>query len=233
MIIGHSFLGIDGRAPQWHLSIVKEDVLEQLVDDYLQTRGYFTKHNVKFRPSRNTVGFDPQHHSNFSDIDVIGINPKEENVERVVAVSCKSWQSGFDVKSWINALDTNSVRSGREAWKFFRELKKPIWQESFLNRMEQLSTCKNFTYITAVTKINGNENEWNDYVKNCFYEISRIEINAQVLTSIEIAANVLSGDSTLNRMTLASSDIGRLLQVLSAAGYSLELKQKKKRDDHV
>jgi len=24
---------------------MKEDILEQLVDDYLQARGYFTKHN--------------------------------------------------------------------------------------------------------------------------------------------------------------------------------------------
>jgi hypothetical protein len=29
---------------------VKEDVLEQIVDDYLQAQGYFTRHNIKFRP---------------------------------------------------------------------------------------------------------------------------------------------------------------------------------------
>ncbi len=29
---------------------MKEDILEQLVDDYLQMRGYFTRHNVKFKP---------------------------------------------------------------------------------------------------------------------------------------------------------------------------------------
>jgi hypothetical protein len=29
---------------------VKEDVLEQIVDDYLQFEGYFTIHNVRFRP---------------------------------------------------------------------------------------------------------------------------------------------------------------------------------------
>ena len=29
---------------------MKEDILEQLVDDYLQTEGYFTRHNLKFKP---------------------------------------------------------------------------------------------------------------------------------------------------------------------------------------
>jgi hypothetical protein len=32
---------------------VKEDVLEQIVDDYLQFQGYFTTHNVRFRPRAN------------------------------------------------------------------------------------------------------------------------------------------------------------------------------------
>jgi hypothetical protein len=30
---------------------VKEDVLEQVVDDYLKFKGYFTTHNVAFRPA--------------------------------------------------------------------------------------------------------------------------------------------------------------------------------------
>jgi hypothetical protein len=29
---------------------MKEDILEQLVDDWLQSRGYFTQHNLKFKP---------------------------------------------------------------------------------------------------------------------------------------------------------------------------------------
>ena len=30
---------------------MKEDVLEQVVEDYLQSRGYFTRHNVRFKPA--------------------------------------------------------------------------------------------------------------------------------------------------------------------------------------
>jgi hypothetical protein len=29
---------------------LKEDVLEQLLDDYLNFQGYFTTHNARFRP---------------------------------------------------------------------------------------------------------------------------------------------------------------------------------------
>ena len=31
------------------VSEMKEDILEQLVDDYLQAKGYFTRHNINFR----------------------------------------------------------------------------------------------------------------------------------------------------------------------------------------
>ena len=31
---------------------MKEDILEQLVDDYLKFNGFFTVHNVKFQPAK-------------------------------------------------------------------------------------------------------------------------------------------------------------------------------------
>jgi hypothetical protein len=46
---------------------MKKDILEQPVDDYLQGKGYLTRHNIRFRPNN---------HGNHSDIDVIGYNPK-------------------------------------------------------------------------------------------------------------------------------------------------------------
>jgi len=36
---------------------MKEDILEQLVDDYLQLSGFFTIHNVKFRPAQDDPGY--------------------------------------------------------------------------------------------------------------------------------------------------------------------------------
>jgi hypothetical protein len=58
--------GESARYPGWHvrlasrelggrarLALMKEDVLEQIVDDYLQMQGYFTTHNVRFNPPRD------------------------------------------------------------------------------------------------------------------------------------------------------------------------------------
>ena len=36
---------------------MKEDVLEQIVDDYLQHLGYFTQHNIRFRPRKDHPDF--------------------------------------------------------------------------------------------------------------------------------------------------------------------------------
>ena len=32
---------------------MKEDILEQLVDEYLMHKGYFTMHNMKFKPRKD------------------------------------------------------------------------------------------------------------------------------------------------------------------------------------
>jgi hypothetical protein len=73
---------------------MKEDVLEQIVDDYLQMQGYFTTHNVRFNPPRDQC-YVSQTDSVPSDIDVVGLHPRLTRAERVMVVSCKSWQSGF------------------------------------------------------------------------------------------------------------------------------------------
>jgi hypothetical protein len=54
---------------------MKEDILEQLVDEHLQIEGYFTRHNIKFRPDKEHSQFESKQDSNHSDIDVIEINP--------------------------------------------------------------------------------------------------------------------------------------------------------------
>jgi len=90
--------------------IMKEDILEQLVDDYLQLRGYFTRHNVKFRPRNDHPQFVKEQDSNHSDIDVIGYHPQLAGAARVWVVSCKSWQAGFSVNSKILELESDKIQ---------------------------------------------------------------------------------------------------------------------------
>ena len=73
----------------------KEDILEQLVEEFLIHRGYFVRHNVKFIPRKDHIDFSSKLDSNHSDIDVLGYNPLIQGHERVWAVSCKSWQAGI------------------------------------------------------------------------------------------------------------------------------------------
>ncbi len=51
----------------------KEDILEQLVEDFLIHRGYFVRHNIKFLPRKSHPQFNVKLHSNHSDIDVLVI----------------------------------------------------------------------------------------------------------------------------------------------------------------
>lgn len=81
---------------------MKEDILEQLVDEYLMHEGYFTMHNVNFKPLSSHSDFISNQDSVASDIDVIAINPKLKGPERTIAVSCKSWQEGFDPSACVD-----------------------------------------------------------------------------------------------------------------------------------
>jgi hypothetical protein len=116
---------------------MKEDVLEQIVDDYLKFRGFFTAHNVPFRPDTSARGYDPRTDSVRSDIDVIGIHPRRHGVGRVWVVNCKAWQRGFNVAGILKQLKGERPNPKRERWKQFRELWIPKWSRAFRDEVER------------------------------------------------------------------------------------------------
>ena len=63
----------------------KEDILEQIVEEYLLRKGYFVRHNVKFIPRKDHPDFILNQDSNHSDIDVLGYHPIKAGDERVLA----------------------------------------------------------------------------------------------------------------------------------------------------
>ncbi len=87
----------------------KEDVLEQIVEEYLIHKGYFVQHNIKFLPPKDHPDFVLNQDSNHSDIDVLGYHPTLQGDRKVVAVSCKSWQSGFNAAAEIRAIEGDKV----------------------------------------------------------------------------------------------------------------------------
>ena len=199
---------------------MKEDILEQLVDDYLQAKGYFTRHNLKFRPSPDHRDFDKTQDSSHSDIDVLGVNPLLRGSRRVVAVSCKSWQSGFNVRSRIAEIDNNKIRSGRESWKTFRELVRPKWSEAFVRAIHDATGSTRFTYILAVTVLRGDPTPFEHHRQ---YRQAMRGNPIQLLSLKQMSHEVLEG---MNR-TLAGSQLGRTLQLLRAAGVPIDAADEK------
>lgn len=191
---------------------MKEDILEQVVDDYLQAKGYFTRHNIKFRPRKNRRDFVSKEDSVPSDIDVIGVNPHRRGSSRVWVVSCKSWQAGFNIRSKLAELEHNKIRSGRESWRIFRELMMPKWSEAFCETVFHETGSRSFTYVTAVTRFSGNRTEWENYGR---FQKALCGNPIRLISLSEMVSEMLPGITK----TPSGSDIGRTLQLLKAAGF--------------
>jgi hypothetical protein len=189
---------------------MKEDILEQLVDDYLQHKGYFTMHNVKFKPTKEAIGYKAKKDSAHSDIDVIGINPHYRDPERIWVVNCKSWQSGVNLAHWISGIEKGKVLIGKDAWKTFRELADPKWANAFIDKIEELTGTRSFTYVTAVTKLIGVKSKWVEHEK---FRENLKENPIEILT----VKDILDYMHKNTAKTVAPSDVGRLLQVIKAS----------------
>ena len=191
---------------------MKEDILEQLVDDYLKFNGYFTAHNIKFRPSEKHPEYKLQDDCVASDMDVIGFHPRRNGTDRVWVVSCKSWQAGFDPRQRIDAIEKDKKLSGRKAWKSFRELVHEKWSDALISEIGRLTGCSEFTYVTAVTKLRGDAAIWEQH------QPFRMKLRGnpiRILTLQEMLANLYGKIET----SVAPSQVGRLLQVIKACGW--------------
>lgn len=82
----------------------KEDILEQLVEEYFTHRRYFVRHNIKFLPRKDHPDFVSNQDSNHSDIDVLAYHPTKKGADKVMAVSCKSWQVGFNPRTKLDEI---------------------------------------------------------------------------------------------------------------------------------
>lgn len=192
----------------------KEDILEQLVEEYLLHQGYFVRHNVKFLPRRDHPDFVSKQDSNHSDIDVIGFHPSLSGPNRVWVVSCKSWQDGFDPARELKHIQQNKVVRGREAWKSFRELVVPKWSEAFLSAVASATGQREFTYVQAVTKVVGSKSLWETYPG--FVQAP----NGNPIRVLDLREMLNAISPTLST-TLAGTEVGRMLQLFKAAGINI------------
>ncbi|HET7258965.1 MAG TPA: hypothetical protein VFI75_04550 [Candidatus Acidoferrum sp.] len=191
---------------------MKEDILEQIVEDYLQFKGFFTIHNVKFKPDKTAPGYRTKQDAVASDIDVVGFHPMQRGADRTWVVSCKSWGEGFDPKKHIDLIRKNKRIAGRPAWKSFRELARKKWANALIKEIRKLTGSGKFTHITAVTRLRSDESIWREY--SPFR--ANLKGNPIKILTLEV---MLSELYEKTNTTVASSEVGRLLQVIKASGW--------------
>lgn len=193
----------------------KEDILEQIVEEYLVHKGYFVQHNIKFLPRKDHPEYIQNKDSNHSDIDVIGFHPTLEGDGKVLVVSCKSWQSGFHPSSEIDAIENDKVRRGRKAWQAFRELTVPKWSEAFVSAVRDATGTDRFTYVLAVAKVVGDKAVWENH------QPFRDALGGNTVKIVTFRDMVLEIQGQLTT-TLAATEVGRMLQMFQAAGIHVE-----------
>ncbi len=193
---------------------LKEDILEQIVEEYCLHNGYFVRNNIKYKPNMEHKDTESGKDSNYSDIDILAYNPTKTGYNKVWVISCKSWQKGFSPKSEISNIENKKIISGRERWKAFRELVVDKWAKAFTEKIFEETGQSRFTYFTAVTKLIGDKEIWEN--NRIFREnISNNPIRILTLANMVDDINPKLSD------TVASTEIGRLLQLLKAGGVKL------------
>jgi hypothetical protein len=193
-------------------SILKEDVLEQLVDDYLMHKGYFTLHNLRFKPSAYHTDFSQNADCVHSNIDVIAVDPRRNDTDRVLVLSCKAWQEGFDPAAKVAEIEGNKIISGRAAWKGFRELCVPKWSEAFLRAVGGRHGHARVVYCAVVTALR-NSAARSVWEGNPNFRAAMEGNPIRILTLAEILDYLWPALTK----TPAASEIGRALQLMKAA----------------
>lgn len=211
---------------------MKEDILEQIVEDWFVTRpGWFAKHNIKYRPDQKHPDYLSKKDCVHSDIDILAISGKEmEGCDRVAVVSCKSWQGGFDPEHWRKVIEGQADYNEptkefkhRESWKSFRELISDKWIDAFLDMIETESGQRDLTYYIAVTRLKNTNRRCieSSEVLRARFQNKQSNIKLKIITLREMIDSMYNRIAKKSTPALEVTDIGRILQLIAAAGLKL------------
>jgi hypothetical protein len=184
------------------------DVLEQIAEDYFRSLGYFTQHNIKYRPKLREAKY-----SVHSDIDIVGYNPNIKGLSKVVVASCKSWQGGLNLTSTLKLLEgaPNKKVAGKEFWKLFREITDQTWAKALQEKVAELTGTKNFTFYLILTRFKGKREDWE------LNELFRKNLPGCKIKLVSMEEMLLQLQEQLT-ITPAHSELSRMLQLIRAGG---------------
>lgn len=212
---------------------MKEDILEQIAEDFYSKRvGYFTKHNIKYRPSKEEPTYIAKYDSVHSDIDLIIIDTHKRN--KIITVSCKSWQGGFNISKFKNTLENalnkqpSKTPGKRDDWCAFRELCIHRWTNSFLkilrNELNVADTQKiELEYVILCTKItkeslkNKSDFENSEAIKKYFKQ-KKVNLKLKIITIDETIAEILKIIKEKDTPYVENTHLSRTLQLMIASG---------------
>ena len=168
-----------------------------------------------------------------SDIDILAFSNNEKGKSRVIVVTCKSWQGGFNPKEWLKSLEeepeynerTNEFKP-REKWKYFRELSSHKWMEAFVEIIRNETGQRDFIYYIAVTKLNGKIQdkelfEKSQVIKKRFLKL-KSNVDIRIITLEEIINDYYLRIKLKDTPSLEATDVGRLLQLINAAELKIQ-----------
>ena len=212
---------------------MKEDILEQIAEDFYSKRvGYFTKHNIKYRPSKEEPTYIAKYNSVHSDIDLIIIDAHERN--KIITVSCKSWQGGFNIskfkKTLEDALNNQPIKTTgkKDDWCAFRELCIHNWTNSFLKILRNELNVDDIQeieleYVILCTKITkGSLKDKSDFenseaIKEYFKQ-KKVNLKLKVITIDETIAEILKIMKEKDTPYVENTHLSRTLQLMIASG---------------
>jgi len=212
---------------------MKEDILEQIAEDFYSKKvGYFTKHNIKYRPSDKELDYTAKFDSVHSDIDLIIIDAHKR--KKIITVSCKSWQGGFNISKFKNtlenALNNQPIKTigKRDDWCAFRELCIHSWTNSFLeilrNELNVVATQEiELEYVILCTKItkgslkHKSDFENSEAIKKYFKQ-KKVNLRLKVITIDEMIAEILKIMNEKDTPYVENTHLSRTLQLMIASG---------------
>lgn len=183
------------------------DVLEQITEDYFRHLGYFTQHNIKYKPNLSGPAYAVH-----SDIDIVAVHPKKRGIGRVIVASCKSWHGGIHIKRNLRQLFDGE----KKLQCVYREVALPVWSKALKQKIKEITGQNKFIFYTVCVKYKLNEkNLWEDNglfnknLKGCPVKLLDIKT---MLTEVEKKANSI---------TPAHSELSRLVQMIYHSGGKL------------
>jgi len=215
---------------------MKEDILEQIAEDFFNNKkGFFTKHNIKFRPVYTDTDYDSKADSVHSDIDLIALSIQENS--KLYAVSCKSWQGGYNATKSLDEIENaikkqpGKTKGERDYWCLFRELCIKKWRDSFL-RAIRLETNKqenepiDLEYWILCTKITLRSVENKDKISSSqalldFFKEKNVDLKIKVITIDELIDQIKKSIENKETPSVETTHFSRTLQLIIASGYKI------------